>query len=304
MVGYLGHLDVLVIWPFAKVRGIPVCWDVFISIYDTVVRDRRLVSPYNPVAWLIFCWEWLACRCCEMLLMDTSAHAEMLRELYGLTSKSVNAVLVGAEPETFPVVPDVGDRRSAGELLRVLFYGQFIPLHGIETIIEAAKLLEAEAIEWMIIGQGQEQDEIKGMLAEHPLQKLKWISWIDYEKLSSCIAEADICLGIFGTSEKSARVIPNKAFQIISTGKPLVTRDSPAIRELVPESIPGVYLVDAGNAVQLAKKIVELAGKPSEDIIDLHATCEIRQKINPRSIGRSLIAILSLLPFKGSRSNN
>ena len=36
-----------------------------------------------------------------------------------------------------------------------LFYGQFIPLHGIETIIEAARLCENKNILWRIIGTGR-----------------------------------------------------------------------------------------------------------------------------------------------------
>ena len=41
VVGYLGHLDVLVTWPIARLRRIPVVWDAFLSLHDTVVVDRR-----------------------------------------------------------------------------------------------------------------------------------------------------------------------------------------------------------------------------------------------------------------------
>ncbi len=58
------------------------------------------------------------------------------------------------------------------------------------------------------------------------------IPWVDYDTLHQHIADADVCLGIFGTSAKAANAIPNKAYQILAVGRPLVTRDSPAIREL------------------------------------------------------------------------
>ena len=44
LVGYMGHLDVLILWPFARLRGVPVIWDVFLSLYNTVVEDRRIVG--------------------------------------------------------------------------------------------------------------------------------------------------------------------------------------------------------------------------------------------------------------------
>ena len=51
IVGYMGQLDVLVLRLFATVRGVPIVWDAFISLYDTVVKDRHIVSRYSPIAW-------------------------------------------------------------------------------------------------------------------------------------------------------------------------------------------------------------------------------------------------------------
>ena len=50
LVGYMGHLDVLVLWPFARLRGEPVVWDAFLSLYNTVVEDRRLLGRGNRLA--------------------------------------------------------------------------------------------------------------------------------------------------------------------------------------------------------------------------------------------------------------
>src|SRR6185436_11558698 len=102
LVGYLGQLDVLLLWPLARARGVPVVWDVFLSLHDTVVGDRRLVSPGHPLARLLFTWEWLACRAADRLLMDTRAHAAFLAETFRLDPARVSDVPVGVEPEVFP----------------------------------------------------------------------------------------------------------------------------------------------------------------------------------------------------------
>jgi hypothetical protein len=57
IVSYLGHLDVLVLWPFAKLRGVPIIWDAFLSLYNTIVEDRGLARKHNPLAKLIWAWE-------------------------------------------------------------------------------------------------------------------------------------------------------------------------------------------------------------------------------------------------------
>jgi glycosyltransferase involved in cell wall biosynthesis len=71
------------------------------------------------------------------------------------------------------------------------------------------------------------------------------------------IRQADVCLGIFGTSEKASRVIPNKVYQILASKKHLITADTPAIRELLKEG-PCVHLVPPGDAKALASAILKI----------------------------------------------
>ena len=250
-VGYMGHLDVLVLWPFAKLRGVPVVWDVFLSLYNTVVEDRRIVGRANPLAWLLYAWEWLACRAARRIVMDTDAHADYLVRLYGIAPEMIVSVLVGVEPEAFP--PSTAEP-GGGDELTVLFYGQFIPLHGIETIVEAAQAAVAEPIRWVLIGGGQEEDNIRRLLAGAPAN-VEWIEWVAYRELRDHIARADICLGIFGDTGKAARVIPNKVFQVLSAGAPLITRESPAVRELLSPDMPGVYLVPPDDSEALLEAV-------------------------------------------------
>jgi glycosyltransferase involved in cell wall biosynthesis len=265
-------LDVIVAAPFARLRGVPVAWDMFMSLYDTVVRDRRLIGPRSLPARLLHAVEGLALRRAELVFLDTEAHARHVESLYGLPRTRCGAVWVGAEVERFRVHEAVSAPPHPPDApLRILFYGQFIPLHGIETIIEAARLTAEDAIEWTLVGRGQESASIRRRLAEAPLPKLRWVEWVDYADLGRWIAEADLCLGIFGTSEKAASVIPNKVFQVVAAGRPLVTRDSPAIRELL-EPRPGcVYLVPPGDAHALAEAVREHTRGAAADRPACHA---------------------------------
>jgi glycosyltransferase involved in cell wall biosynthesis len=136
----------------------------------------------------------------------------------------------------------------------VLFYGQFIPLHGIDTVVRAAKLTETDGILWHLIGTGQEVGRIRRLVAELKPANLEWKHWVPYEELVQEIHSADVCLGIFGATEKAARVIPNKVFQVLASEKPLITADTPAVREL-GLAASGVYLVPAGEPWALAKTL-------------------------------------------------
>jgi glycosyltransferase involved in cell wall biosynthesis len=292
VVGYLGHLDILVLWLFAKLKRVPIVWDAFLSLYDTIVCDRRLLSKNNPLAMMVYCWEWLACRAARRIVLDTQAHADYFSRQYTVPGEKLGAVFVGAEPENFPVCSRTP--KNAGDHLEclVLFYGQFIRLHGIETIIHAARLLAGTSIQFLIVGDGQESEKIAGMLRSHPLENVSWRQWIEYSELKRAIQNADICLGIFGKSEKASRVIPNKVFQILHSGKPLITRDSPAIRELLDPDMAGIYLVPPGSPEALADAI-ELARQAlvqTPHDICLHS--QVRVRITPHAVGGALYRIL------------
>lgn len=254
LISYPGLLDVFVAMVIARARRIPIAWDVFLSLYDTICEDRRLVAPASLPGKLLRSIEKAALRAADVIFMDTQTHARRIEQLFGLDANCCASVWVGAETEHFPPSPPVP--RTGGRPMRVLFYGQFIPLHGVDTIVLAARRLRDEPVEWQLIGQGQVAPRINAMLTEDPLPKLRWLQWVKYPQLKQFIAEADLCLGIFGTSEKAASVIPNKVFQIVAAGRPVATLDSAAIRELLPDAPPYTYLVPAGNANALADAVL------------------------------------------------
>ena len=64
-----------------------------------------------------------------------------------------------------------------------------------------------------------------------------------------------MALGIFGTTEKAARVIPNKAYEALAMGVPLVTRDSTAAKELLVDRETAM-LVDPCDEVGLSKTLI------------------------------------------------
>jgi glycosyltransferase involved in cell wall biosynthesis len=73
---------------------------------------------------------------------------------------------------------------------------------------------------------------------------------------------AGCALGVFGTSEKAGRVIPNKAFQALACGVPLITADTPAARELLVGE-QSALLVPPGDAQALAAAVRRLAADPA-----------------------------------------
>jgi glycosyltransferase involved in cell wall biosynthesis len=289
LVGYLGQLDVLVLWPFARLRRVPIVWDAFLSLYDTVVDDRRLVGRRNPLALALYAWEWLACRAADSVVLDTAAHGRYFVETFGLPPDKVHRVFVGAETDVFRLADATGTARDAAAPFTVLFYGQFIPLHGIETVVRAAKLTEPEGVRWQLIGTGQEAPRIRALIDELRPANLEWETWVPYAELLQRIHAADVCLGVFGASAKAARVIPNKVFQILASGRPVITADTPAARELL-EPGPGVSLVPLADAGALAAAVLRM--RHELEAVQTQDLGRMRARIGPRAVARDLETVL------------
>lgn len=246
IVGYPGHFDL----PAAKrvARGKPVIFNPLVSLHDTLVTDRGRFRRGGPAASVLQVVDRRAFRRADLVVADTREHASFFRTTFGLPHDRVEVCFVGAEDRLFH------PGRQPTAPFHALFVGKLIPLHGIETILAAAAL--APEIPFRFIGSGQ----LERLLAARPAN-VTWVPWVEYEELPGEIQQAGCALGVFGAGEKTARVIPNKAFQAIACGTPLVTADTPAARELLADGADAL-LVPAGNAPALAAAVRALARDP------------------------------------------
>jgi len=244
VVGYPGQLDL----PAAKwvARGRPVLFNPLVSLTETLVEDRRRFAAGSPAARLLNRIDRHALRAADLVVADTAASARSLELLAQLPPGSVEVCFVGAEERLFAP----GWARPAR--FEAFFVGKLIPLHGVETILAAARL--APELPFTIVGSGQ----LDALLASPPPNVTR-IDWIDYERLPERLRAAGCALGIFGTSPKAQRVIPNKAFQALACGTPLVTADTPGARELLRHG-ESALLVPPGEPESLAEALRRLAG--------------------------------------------
>jgi len=248
---YPGWFDMLVVGPLARLRRVPVVFDPFISLSDTVVSDRKLASERSLIGRLTKLVDKLSLRLATRVLADTPQHASFYAALAGISSDRVGVMWLGAQDDVFTPLPSV----VPAERLAV-FHGTFIALQGVDTIVRAAKLLEDDGVTVRIIGDGQERPAVDAALAELRPTNVEFVGRIPLDELPAEIARATVCLGIFGTSQKVQRVIPNKVFECVAMGRPVITADTPAMHDvfgadelaLVPVGDPGA-LADAVRAL-------------------------------------------------------
>ena len=248
-----GHRLVPLVKLWAKARGLPVIFDPFISRYDTRVNDRQWYAPGSAQAWIAKWQDWSGCVAADHLVFDTAEHEAYFRSHYRLRGPAT-VLEVAVDEEVFVRRPTpTADARAA----EVLFYGTFIPLHGIETILGAAAKLKGRTdIRFTIIGRGQQYDAMRAHATTLDIPAVDWVEPMPPAALAQRVAKATVCLGIFGRSRKASSVVPNKVVQCAAMGKAIISRDSTAMARYFDET--SACLVPAGDASALASAVASL----------------------------------------------
>lgn len=240
LVGYLGHFDVHL--ARRLFRGTPIVLDHLVSAADTAA-DRRVASP--RLVGMLERLDRSAVGAADVVCVDTAEHVELLP----VEARGRAVVVPVGAPERWFRHPE----QRAGGPVRVVFFGLFTPLQGTPVIGEAIRLLtENEGISFTLVGRGQDYETARAAAGG----RATWREWVDPDQLPDLVAGHDVCLGIFGTTPKAGRVVPNKVFQGAAAGCAVVTADTRPQRAALGEA--AVY-VPAGDAGALAGALRELA---------------------------------------------
>ena len=255
-VPYPAYIDIFYLWLLLPRGERPkVIVDAFLCLRDTLVNDRKMLAPDSLMARLVGQLERSTLSRADLVFIDTKEQKTQLCEQYQLSPKRVIAVPVGIDEECWTALAPL----PPSEPFRVLFWGTFIPLHGVETIVRAARLLQHQSpeIALQFVGDGQTADECQRLIAELGVTNIEWKRCLlPATSLHELLASAHCVLGIFGESNKAASVIPYKVYQALASNKIIISRQGLAISRLIePHGIDGVVLVPAGDPVALAAAI-------------------------------------------------
>jgi glycosyltransferase involved in cell wall biosynthesis len=291
VLGYPGQLDVPLARLLTRLKGKPLVLDVFMSLY-LIAQERGLTQRSPFTARLIYLVEKTACLLPDLLILDTNEYVNWFNKIYKIPIDRFSLIPTGADDRIFrPITLE----RSDG-LFRVLYYGSFIPNHGIQYIIEAARLLSDEPdIHFELIGNGPEKSMAVALACRYNLTNVTFEDWMDQEELVRRAANADVILGAFGTTPQSLMTVQNKIYEGLAMGKPVITGDGPAVRT---QMIHGehVYLCERANPQSLAEAIKVLKKNPElRRSIGAKGYNLYREKFAPSVLGFRFLKYISSL---------
>lgn len=257
IVGYNGYFDIPLAKLLTKIRKKPLIFTPVFPLYETLVEDRKYVNKTSIKSKIIHLIDEISCRLADFIIIETDSYIDYYCEEFKIPREKYFKIPLGADETNFFQRQQKVQKKDPN-LLKLLFYGKFIPLQGISYIIKAAKILEKNKdVEFEIIGSGQLSNNIRNLAAKLDNKNIKFIDWINYRELPEHILDADVCLGIFGSTPKAQRGVPIKVYEALAMKKPVITGDTPAAREVFTDKVNAI-LCEIGNPEALADSIILL----------------------------------------------
>lgn len=246
---------------YGRRHDIPVVFDPLISAYDKQVNERRKFAPDSLRGRRLLVQERRLFQSADILIADTQGHADYFHEVHGVSRDRLFVIPVGAEeslfrPHALPLRPD-------NEPLELVFFGTFIGLQGVDMLAAAIRQYDGPPVRWRLIGEGpmrvQCEQALQGMV------QVTFESWGPLQELPARLVTADAILGIFGVTDKARRVIPNKVYQGLALGRPVITARTPAYPDAVlAGENTGVFWAEPGSPDSIVAAVKRLHDRRAE----------------------------------------
>ena len=250
--------DIAAACRWAHKRGIKVLFDPMISAWDKKVLEQKKWKAEERRAKRLLAWEKKLMAMPDFITWDTSCHVDFAVEYLDVPREKMTPLFTGTDEEVFkPVVEDVGrvervDR--ADGVFKVLYHGAYLPLHGTEVIVEAARMTQDLPIQWDFLGWGAYKASTEAKAKG--LKNVRFLEKVPYVKVPEVICAHDIVLGVFGTTAKAARVIGNKVYECMACARPTInefcTGYPPSAKEC-----KAIKFIPPGDPAALVKAVEE-----------------------------------------------
>jgi glycosyltransferase involved in cell wall biosynthesis len=219
--------------PLAKLLALatrkPLVFDAFFSYYQVHVLDTKRLGSHSLKGRYFYYLDKISASLADLVLVDTSRTVDYYVETFGLPRARFRPIPIGSDDEYFQ--PAVSHTTPDGPGPFVVFLvTSYFPLHGVEHVLEAARLLESTPeIRFVIVGDGYLRERMLERACSLELANTTFEAAVPPVELAAHMARADVCLGQFGATAASDMVVPAKVFDALAMAKPVVTSGTRAI---------------------------------------------------------------------------
>ena len=247
-----GVIELIILKFFSLFKSIDIYFDFFTSFYLTLVLDRAKISNKSFAAKILIAVDKLIFKLSDFQIVETDEMKEFIKEELEIDTEHTHSLLTPRK--------ELNIIKSKTNEIRLVFWGNFAEMHGIDFILDAAKQIKDRNIKFDLIGEGSLFKHIESRIISENIENVVLHGYLKYfdeniKSLSDIISSSTICLGTFSDNVKNNLVVPHKIIEALSFSKPVITGSTDTINRML-EGI--VLTVEPKNGKDLAKKIMSI----------------------------------------------
>ena len=197
----------------------------------------------------------------DRIIVNSPGFIPYIRDICG---KTPDLVPNGADERMFEGADGTAFREEHGleDDFVVMYSGAHGPANDLETVLNAAEILREHAgIRFVFVGSGKDKNRLEALKAEKKLDNVLFVPPVPKDRIASVMAAEDAGLAILKKLDMFKTTYPNKVFDIMACGDPVICQIDGVIREVVEENQAGIF-VEPGDAQALADAVLGLAKDP------------------------------------------
>lgn len=242
--------------------------DYYISLYDTSINDRKTAGKKSLKGIVYYVRDKVALKYSDIVLFLNKSEAIHYSNIAGVLLENINYRIV---PIYRPDNPksDLPYFHNRKEELMLCWTGTFIPLHGLDKILDMVEILKNERFHFKLClfgPEGSDKEKWRKIVNHRGLDE-----YVQFKQIWGNISEwqrfikknCDITLGIFGDSLKAQTVLANKVMDGISAKTVVITAHSKGVQEYFDGS--EIFIVE-NSAQAIAEEIKAISNLSIVDI--------------------------------------
>jgi len=249
-------------WAISSLKRAPFLFEVR-DLWPAFAIEVGILQ--NPI--LIRASEWLErffYRHADLIIVNSPGFIEHVKKR---GAKYIELVPNGSDAQMFHPQDKGSKFRLDHDIgLKDSFVALYAGAHGmsndLNVLLDAAEILQHHKdIKIVFLGDGKDKPSLMSRAIEKNLTNVYFIPPIPKNLMSEALAASDVCIAILKPIPLYGTVYPNKVFDYMAAGRPVVLAIDGVIRKVIEESEGGIF-VAPGNAGALANTIKQLSSDP------------------------------------------
>jgi glycosyltransferase involved in cell wall biosynthesis len=210
--------------------------EMHISLYDNYVKEYQTIKDNDKKARTLKQYDILALTRSDYLIHSADYELAYWEKILGVNVDR-SKVFIAPNCNASPTLVHQRTFMQDG-ILRICWWGTFIPLHGLDKILLAMQILKAKGVKFTCNLFGVDRpvfstyaEKIQSADLADCVFLRKDLNFADGSLPKYLIDNCDLALGIFGNGDAALHAMPNKLNEALAMSIPTLTMNAPALKE-------------------------------------------------------------------------